>query len=49
MFYKGVNRQTKLITATVGAFVCVEVLRPCQQLRSLRASQLSINTVPGQT
>ena len=28
--------------------VCVEVLRPSQQLRSCRASQLPINTVPGQ-
>ena len=27
-------------------FVCVEVLRPCQQLRSYRAGQLPINTVP---
>ena len=31
-----------------GLFVCVKVLRPSQQLRSCRASQLSINTVPGQ-
>ena len=29
-------------------FVCVEILRPSQQLRSCRAGQLSINTVPGQ-
>ena len=29
-------------------FVCVEVLRPCQQLKSCRAGQLPINTVPGQ-
>ena len=29
-------------------FVCVEVLRPCQQLRSCRAGQLPITTVPGQ-
>ena len=29
-------------------FVCVEVLRPCQQLRSCRAGQLPINTVLGQ-
>ena len=28
--------------------VCVEVLRPCQQLRSCRAGQLPINSVPGQ-
>ena len=27
--------------------VCVEVLRPSQQLWSCRASQLPINTVPG--
>ena len=27
---------------------CVEVLGPCQQLRSCRAGQLPINTVPGQ-
>ena len=29
-------------------FVCVELLRPCQQLRSCRAGQLPINTVPEQ-
>ena len=29
-------------------FVCVEVLRPKQQLRSCRAGQLPINTVSGQ-
>ena len=29
------------------SFVCIEVLRPCQQLRSCRAGQLPINTVPG--
>ena len=29
-------------------FVCVEVLRPTQQLRSCRVGQLPINTVPGQ-
>ena len=29
-------------------FVCVDVLRPCQQLRSCRAGQLPINIVPGQ-
>ena len=28
--------------------VCVEVLRPSQQLRSCRAGQLPINIVPGQ-
>ena len=28
--------------------VCVEVLRPSQQLRSCRAGQLPIDTVPGQ-
>ena len=28
-------------------FVCVEVLQPSLQLRSCRAGQLSINTVPG--
>ena len=31
-----------------GLFVCVEVLRPSQQLRSCRVGQLPINTVPGQ-
>ena len=31
-----------------GLFVCVEVLWPCQQLRSCLAGQLPINTVPGQ-
>ena len=30
-------------------FVCVEGLRPSQQLRSCRAGQLPINTVPGPT
>ena len=29
-------------------FVCVEVLRPSQQLKSCRAGQLPISTVPGQ-
>ena len=29
-------------------FVCVEVLRPSQQLRSCQAGQLPISTVPGQ-
>ena len=29
-------------------FVCVAVLQPCQQLRSCRAGQLPINTVPWQ-
>ena len=29
-------------------FVCAEVLWPSQQLRSCRAVQLPINTVPGQ-
>ena len=28
-------------------FVCVEVLRPSQQLRSCQTGQLPINTVPG--
>ena len=32
----------------VNLFVYVEVLRPSQQLRSCRAGQLPINTVPGQ-
>ena len=32
-----------------GLFICVEVLRPSQQLRSCRVGQLPINTVPGQT
>ena len=31
-----------------GLFVCVEVLRPSQQLRSCRVGHLPINTVPGQ-
>ena len=31
-----------------GLFVCVEVLRPSQQLRSCQVDQLSTNTVPGQ-
>ena len=31
-----------------GFFVCVEVLRPSQQLRSCRVGQLPINIVPGQ-
>ena len=29
-------------------FICVDVLRPSQQLRSCRVGQLPINTVPGQ-
>ena len=29
-------------------FLCVEALQPCQQLRSCRAGQLPIDTVPGQ-
>ena len=33
---------------SVDLFVCVEVLRPSQQLRSCRAGQLPINSVPGQ-
>ena len=28
--------------------LCVEVLRPCQQLRSCEANQLPINAIPGQ-
>ena len=31
-----------------GLFVCVEVLRPGQQLRSGQVGHLPINTVPGQ-
>ena len=31
-----------------GLFVCVEVLRPSQQLMSCRVGQLPIKTVPGQ-
>ena len=31
-----------------GLFVCIEVLRPSQQLKSCRAGQLPINIVPGQ-
>ena len=31
-----------------GLFVCVEILRPSQQLRPCRAGQLPINTDPGQ-
>ena len=31
-----------------GLFACVEILWQSQQLRSCRASQLPINTVPGQ-
>ena len=34
--------------ALVNFCVCVEVLRPSQQLRSCRAGQLPINTVAGQ-
>ena len=30
----------------LGVFVCVDVLRPSQQLRSCRAGQLPTNTVP---
>ena len=38
-----------VIICVYDLFVCVEVLRPCQQLRSCRAGQLPINTVPGLT
>ena len=34
--------------SVIAFFVCVEVLRSCLQLRSCQASQLPINTVPGQ-
>ena len=34
--------------AIVESFVCIEVLRPCQRLRSCQAGQLPVNTVPGQ-
>ena len=37
-----------LVTPKFCLFVCVEVLRPSQQLRSCQAGQLLINTVPGQ-
>ena len=36
-------------TISVQGFVLCEVLRPSQQLRSCRDSQLPANTVPGQT
>ena len=36
------------IESSVAFFVYVEVLRPCQQLRSCRAGQLPNNTIPGQ-
>ena len=38
----------KPVSAIFCLFVCVEVLRPSQQLRSCRVGQLPINTVPGQ-
>ena len=51
-FTNGPIRGSQLIFNRWGKFVClfacVEVLRPCQQLRSGRAGQLPINTVPGQ-
>ena len=42
------STQTTAPWLLLHVFVCVEVLRPCQQLRSCRAGQLPINTVPGQ-
>ena len=40
---------TFCLQLSLSLFVCVEVLRgPRQQLRSCRAGQLPINTVPGQ-
>ena len=48
-FFRAFYYNTALImSCKVTLFVCVEVLRPCQQLRSCRAGQLPINTVPGQ-
>ena len=44
----GVDFQDTCSSRPKFLFVCVEVLRPSQQLRSCRAGQLPINTVPGQ-
>ena len=40
--------EKRYFLALIVLFVCVEVLQPSQQLRSCRAGQLPINTVPGQ-
>ena len=42
------SENTAIFQLSFVLFVCVEVLRPSQQLRSFRAGQLPINTVPGQ-
>ena len=42
------EKKEKKMKFCVCLFVCVEFLWPFQQLRSCRAGQLPINTVPGQ-
>ena len=48
MYIHDIYSLFRLFRLLVCLFVCVEVLRPCQQLKSNRAGQLPINTVPGQ-
>ena len=56
VFAKGVNNSGHATSTGAWLFteyyvfvcVCVEVLRPSEQLNSCRAGQLPINTVPGQ-
>ena len=45
---KGRLDKMTMIRSRLVLFVCVEVLRPSQQLWSCQASQLPINTVAGQ-
>ena len=42
------SQDLPMVFLCAARMLCVEVLRPCQQLRSCRTGQLSINTVPGQ-
>ena len=42
------HTMSKAFLKSIFCFVCVEVLRPSQQLKSCRAGQIPINTVPGQ-
>ena len=46
--WRGRGGQLPTLGSANCLFVCVDVLRPSQQLRSYRADQLPINTVPGQ-
>ena len=43
-----VVQQLNVMSYVFVLFACVDVLRPCQQLRLYRAGQLPLNIVPGQ-